>query len=101
MRGKNDNALERCFEHIRKQHEAARFLQLAATFSQREARCPLLEDEDGELKLFVRGVAYEPECRALGDRLPAVIENGAPLCDGDYAFVATPLLLRARQYLSP
>ena len=53
---KNDNALERCFEHIRKQHEAARFLQLAATFSQREARCPLLEDEDGELKLMVRGV---------------------------------------------
>lgn len=62
---------------------------------------PLHEDEDGELKLFVRGVAYEPECGALRERLPAL--EGAPpqVCDGDYAFVATPLLLRARQYLSP
>ena len=64
---------------------------------------PLHEDADGELKLCVRGVAYEPECGALRERLPAVIGRGAPasVCDGDYAFVATPLLLRARQYLSP
>ena len=38
----------------------------------------LREGEDGELRLIVRGVAYEPECGAPGHRLPSVIENGAP-----------------------
>ena len=39
---------------------------------------PLLEDEDAEMKLIVRGVAYEPECGALRERLPAAIGRGAP-----------------------
>ena len=28
---------------------------------------PLLEDEDGELKLIVHGIAYEPECGVPGN----------------------------------
>ena len=40
--------------------------------------CPLVEAEDGVLKFAVRGVAYKP-CGALGERLPAVIENGTPV----------------------
>ena len=38
---------------------------------------PAFEDDDGTLKIAVRGVAYEPACDPLSDRLPAARAENA------------------------
>ena len=42
------------------------------------APIPLFEDENGQLRLGVRGVAYEPACEAHGSRLIPEIGRDAP-----------------------